>query len=105
MSNWFKLQDGAVDIAVRLTPGASVDAFDGLVEDSAGVFRLKARVRAVAENNKANRAIEKLIAKRLRIGKTSVRVISGDTSRSKIIRIEGDPDDLTTGLKDLVRTG
>jgi len=62
-------------------------------------------VRAVAENNKANRAIEKLIAKRLRIGKTSVRVISGDTSRSKIIRIEGDPDDLTTGLKDLVRTG
>ncbi|WP_343217203.1 DUF167 family protein [Hoeflea sp.] len=92
-------------MAVRLTPGASVDAFDGLVEDSAGVFRLKARVRAVAENNKANRAIEKLIAKRLRIGKTSVRVISGDTSRSKIIRIEGDPDDLTTGLKDLVRTG
>lgn len=62
-------------------------------------------MRAVAENNKANRAIEKLIAKRLRIGKTSVRVISGDTSRSKIIRIEGDPDDLTTGLKDLVRTG
>jgi uncharacterized protein YggU (UPF0235/DUF167 family) len=31
----------------------------------AGVVRLKARVRAVAENNKANRALEALIAKRI----------------------------------------
>lgn len=64
--------------------------------------RLKARVRAVAEKNKANRAIEKLLAKRLKIGKTAVRVISGETSRSKIIRIEGDPDDLVAGLQGLV---
>lgn len=85
-------------------PAASVDAIDGLVEDSAGVFRLKARVRAAPENNKANRAIEKLIAKRLRIGKTSVRVISGETGRSKVIRIEGDPDNVSAGLTDLIRT-
>lgn len=77
---------------MRLTPAASVDRIDGLVEDAAGVVRLKARVRAVAENNKANRAVEKLIAKHLKIGKTAVRVISGDTSRSKTIRIDVDPD-------------
>ena len=58
-------------------------------------------MRAVAENNKANRAIEKLIAKRLRIGKTSVRVISGDTSRSKIVRIDGDPSALTAAIEAL----
>ena len=62
---------------------------------------MKARVRAVAENNKANRALEKLIAKQLRIGKTAVRVISGETSRSKIIRIEGDPLQLATALETL----
>jgi uncharacterized protein YggU (UPF0235/DUF167 family) len=55
-------------------------------------WRLKARVRAVAENNKANRAVEKLIARHLKIGKTAVRVISGDTSRSKTIRIDVDPE-------------
>jgi hypothetical protein len=31
-----------------LTPAASVDRIDGLVEDAAGVVRLKARVRALA---------------------------------------------------------
>lgn len=62
-------------------------------------MRLKARVRAVAENNKANRALEKLIAKQLRIGKTAVRVISGETSRSKIIRIDGDPSELIAALE------
>ncbi|WP_343217449.1 DUF167 family protein [Hoeflea sp. YIM 152468] len=90
-----------MDLAVRLTPAASMDGFDGPVTDAAGVTRLKARVRAVAENNKANRAIENLIAKRLKIGKSAVSVISGEKSRSKIIRIAGDPDDLVTGLKGL----
>ncbi|WP_047031862.1 DUF167 family protein [Hoeflea sp. IMCC20628] len=102
MSCWFKTGDGAVDLAVRLTPSASVDGIDGLVEDAAGVVRLKARVRAVPENGKANRAIEKLIAKRLKIAKSKVRVISGDTSRNKTLRIDGDPDDLVAALKSLV---
>jgi uncharacterized protein len=85
-----------------LTPAASLDRIEGLVEDAAGAVRLKARVRAVAENNTANRALEKLVAKQLRIGKTGVRVISGETSRSKIIRIEGDPDGLVKQLQALV---
>ena len=65
------------------------------------MVRLKARVRAVAENNKANRALEKLIAKKLKTAKTAVRVVSGETSRSKIIRVEGDPDDLLQALEAL----
>ncbi|WP_331284462.1 DUF167 family protein [Hoeflea alexandrii] len=89
------------ELAVRLTPAASLDRIEGLVEDAAGAVRLKARVRAVAENNKANRALEKLIAKQLRIGKTAVRVISGETSRSKIIRIDGDPSQLAAALETL----
>lgn len=64
-------------------------------------MRLKARVRAVPENNKANRALEKLIAKQLRIRKTAVRVVSGETSRSKTIRIEEDPADLSAALEAL----
>ena len=58
-------------------------------------------MRAVAEKNKANRAIEKLIAKQLKTGKTAVRVISGETSRSKIIHIDGNPDDLVPAIENL----
>ncbi|WP_322987839.1 DUF167 family protein [Hoeflea sp.] len=94
MSNWFKTADGGVDLAVRLTPSAASDAIDGLVEDAAGTVRLKARVRAVPEKSKANRALEVLIAKRLRLPKSTIRVISGETSRNKIVRISGDPKDL-----------
>jgi uncharacterized protein YggU (UPF0235/DUF167 family) len=65
------------------------------------VIRLKARVRAVAEKNKANRAIEKLIAKQLKIGKTSVRVISGETGRSKIVRVDGNPSELVSAIEAL----
>lgn len=65
------------------------------------MVRLKARVRAVAESNKANRALEKLIAKKLKTAKTAVRVVSGETSRSKIIRVEGDPYDLLQALEAL----
>ncbi|OCW58943.1 DUF167 family protein [Hoeflea olei] len=103
MSGWLQARDGGVDIAVRLTPGASLDGLDGLVEDAAGSVRLKARVRAVAESGKANRAIEKLIAKRLGLAKTLVTVISGETSRSKTIRISGDPEDLAGALEALAR--
>jgi len=66
------------------------------------MIRLKVRVRAVAEKNKANRALEKLIAKKLKIGKTAVRVISGETSRSKTVRIEGSPADLAAAIEALV---
>ena len=76
-----------------------------MAEDSAGAVRLKARVRAVAEDNKANRAIEKLIAKQLKIAKSKVRVVSGETSRNKIIRIEGDADDLAAHLSGLAGAG
>jgi len=65
------------------------------------VVRLKARVRAVAEKNKANRALEKLIAKKLKMAKTAVRVVSGETSRSKIIRIDGNPGAIVEGLNRL----
>lgn len=89
-------------MAVRLTPSAASDAIDGLVEDAAGIVRLKARVRAVPEKSKVNRALEVLIAKRLRLPKSTIRVISGETSRNKIVRIGGDPKDLAAAAAALV---
>jgi uncharacterized protein YggU (UPF0235/DUF167 family) len=63
--------------------------------------RLKVRVRAAAERHKANRALEAMLAKRLKIAKSAVRVIAGETSRNKIVRIVADRDDLARAVAGL----
>ncbi len=75
-------------VAVRLTPNASADRIEGRVEDDAGRACLKIRVRAVPEDGKANRAIEKLLAKTLKLPKSAVRVVTGQTSRIKGVDID-----------------
>ncbi|MBB3658830.1 uncharacterized protein (TIGR00251 family) [Rhizobium sp. BK650] len=63
---------------------------------------LKVRVTAVPEKGKANTALIALISKSLGVAKSSVDLVSGDTSRKKILRIDGDPEDLTKKLEALV---
>jgi len=77
------------------------DALDGIETDSAGETHLKARVTAVPEKGKANKALIHLIAGSLGIPKSSVSLVSGDTARKKILRIEGDPEDLAKKLEAL----
>lgn len=75
-------------LAVRVTPNASIDRIEGRAIDDAGRDYLKVRVRAVPENGKANRAVEKLLAKALGLPKSAVRVVTGETSRIKGVDID-----------------
>jgi uncharacterized protein (TIGR00251 family) len=80
-------------LAVRLAPGAGRTAIDGIETlDDGGCF-LRARVTAVPEDGKANKALIALLAKLLRQPKSAITIISGETARKKILRIEGDPED------------
>ncbi len=88
-----------VAIAVRLTPKAARDAVEG-VEEFGGDPVLKARVRAVPENGKANAALEALIAKWLDVPRSCVAVIQGAKSRIKIVGIDGS----AIGLSALIAT-
>ncbi len=38
---------------------------------------------------RANRALERLLAKRLRLSRGAVRVVAGQASRSKVVAIDG----------------
>lgn len=51
------------------------------------------------EKGQANKALVLLIAQSLRIPKSSISLISGDTARKKILRIDGDPEDLAKKLE------
>jgi uncharacterized protein (TIGR00251 family) len=78
-------------LAVRVQPRARTRGIAGWAPDGA----LRVRVVEAPEDGKANRAVEELLAERLRIAGRQVRVVSGGSSRRKLIEIEGlDMDEL-----------
>ncbi|OWV90074.1 hypothetical protein ATY75_15850 [Rhizobium sp. N122] len=102
MSPPWRLFSDYLRLAVRLTPNGGRDAIDGIEADGEGETHLKARVTAVPEKGKANKALILLVAQSLRIPKSSISLVAGDTARKKILRIEGDPEDLAKKLETLL---
>lgn len=94
--------DGHLRLSVRLTPSGGRDALEKLETVADGDVVLKARVSAVPENGKANKALIALLAKSLRVPKSAISFISGETARKKILRIEADPEDLIIKLEKLL---
>jgi uncharacterized protein len=76
-------------LPVRLTPKSSRDEIGG-IEAFGGEVVLKARVRAVPEDGRANDALAKLIAHWLKVPPSAVSVAQGGKSRMKQVLIEGD---------------
>ncbi len=86
----WRLIAGGAELKVRAQPNASKDAVEGQGEDASGQTWLKVRVRAVPEKGKANAAIEKLLAKALKLPGSAVSVEKGETQRIKTVRISAD---------------
>ncbi|WP_293865444.1 DUF167 family protein [uncultured Alsobacter sp.] len=90
--------DEGVQLAVRLTPRGGKDAIEGVETLSDGRSVLKARVRAVPENGKANTALMKLVADACAVAPAQVTLASGATARVKNLRVQGDFDALARAL-------
>ena len=58
-----------------------------LAEDSSGQAWLKTYVTAVSEEGKANQALIDLISKEWKLPKKNLEIISGYTTRQKIVRV------------------
>lgn len=67
-----------------------------------GLKRLRASVTVVPEKGKANKALVKLLAKKLRLPKSAIRLIAGEQSRNKTVAIDGDPDELIPALENML---
>lgn len=80
-------------LRVRLTPRGGSDRIDGWSEDDQGQV-LKVRVAAAPVDGKANTALIVLLAKTLKVRKSAISIISGNTSRIKRIEIIRPPADL-----------
>jgi len=69
---------------VRLTPRGGRDAIDGWDGDT-----LRVRVSAAPTDGKANDALVRLLAKALGLAPSRLAIVSGASSRTKIIEAEG----------------
>ncbi|MBZ3693682.1 DUF167 family protein [Phyllobacterium calauticae] len=97
-AGFFRKERDGVTLFVRLTPKSAKDAVEGVEATDDGRAHLKARVRAVPEDGKANAALEKLLAKWLGIAARDVSIGAGATSRLKQVKISGDPQALAMKL-------
>ncbi|RZS82345.1 hypothetical protein EV217_3164 [Phyllobacterium myrsinacearum] len=95
---FFRKERDGVTLFVRLTPKSAKDAVEGVEATDDGRAHLKARVRAVPEDGKANAALEKLLAQWLGVAARDVSIGAGATSRLKQVKISGDPEALASKL-------
>jgi hypothetical protein len=95
---WRATLDGVV-IACRLTPKGGRDSIDGVATLSDGTCVLLARVRAAPEDGKANAALCRLIAERLGVAASKVRLVAGAKSRLKQVAATGEAGALAARLE------
>ncbi|HXG26513.1 MAG TPA: DUF167 domain-containing protein [Candidatus Binatia bacterium] len=72
-----------VRISVRLTPGASRNAAEGVVD---GILRVRVAARPV--EGAANEALRRLLAEELGVARGRVMLVSGATARTKVVELE-----------------
>ncbi len=93
-----RLMPEGLTLRVRVRPGSSKDAVEGVVSGE-----LQVRLRARPVKGAANAALIALLADRSGVAKRSIRILSGQTARSKIVRIE--TQDGETVLQRLIEPG
>jgi uncharacterized protein (TIGR00251 family) len=77
-------RDGSIVFAVRVTPRASRDAIEGEHEGA-----LKVRLTAPPVEDRANDALRRLLAARLNVPVSAVRIVGGEKSRNKRVVVAG----------------
>lgn len=98
MNGPWRIEPDRLVLFVRLTPKGGRDAVDGVETGADGKPHVKIRVSAPPEDGKANAALIGLLAKACGVPKSSVSILSGQTSRLKQVAIAGDGTSLARSL-------
>ena len=92
---------GGVTVTVRVSPRGGRNAVEGLVADAEGKPQLAIRIAAAPVDGEANDAVEATLARWLGVKPGDVEVTEGETTRSKVVTIDGDPVALIRKLQTL----
>ena len=82
---------GGVRLALRVTPGAGRSGIFGPVDIGDGRTALAVKLTAPPVEGAANEALVELLAKELGVAKSAVTLVSGATSRLKVVRVADCP--------------
>ena len=89
---WMKFSDNEVFLDIRVIPNSSKNSIS--LEDEF----LKVKLTAPAVDNKANKALIEYLSKLLKTPKTSIEIVSGNTSKNKRLKL---PSHTKTLLKNI----
>ena len=84
--------------SVQLKPGNVANEIITATRDEEGLLKLEVGVIPRPINGAANSALISLFAKELRLPKSAIKIVSGETARFKRFHIKGDAIALTTAL-------
>jgi uncharacterized protein (TIGR00251 family) len=82
--SWLAASRDGVVLTLHIQPGAKTSEIVGLHGEA-----LKIRLAAPPVDGKANAALLEFLAKKVGIARTALELVSGQTSRSKRVRIAG----------------
>lgn len=103
MAGFFEVKENSILLNIKLAPNARQEAFGDVVFDENEIAWLKISVRAVPENGKANKALIVLLAKHLKLAKSTIEITSGHLARTKKLSIENPTDSLIIILKEMAK--
>ena len=78
-----------IRLAVRIVPRAAHTILDGIEHDANGRPMLRVRVAAPPVEGAANAALIDFLAEALDLPKSDVEILSGATSRHKLVHLNG----------------
>ena len=80
----FKRSKKGITIKIKVDPKSAQSGISGVVDDV-----LKIKVHAPPVGGAANKELVEILSDRFRIKKTAIKIIKGNSSRDKIVEIEG----------------
>lgn len=88
--------DGSLTLSLHVQPGAKRTEFTGLHGEA-----LKLRLAAAPVEGKANAALIAFLAEYCGVARSAVTLLSGETSRQKVVRVKGVDDTARARLRRL----
>lgn len=101
MTPWTETRIG-VTLAVRVTPKASRTEITGITVLPDGRYVLALRLAAPPVDGAANAALIAWLGKALGLRKSALTITSGETSRIKLLALEGEAAEIIGQLRKLV---
>lgn len=98
MAAWFRQEAGGARITIRVGPNARSNAITGSVEIAGGTEALGVKLAAKPVDNAANNALISMVAEKLGVAKSAIRLVAGQKNRLKSLHVAGDWHDLSPRL-------